>query len=63
MPISYYIDRERDVLYRTVEGTITVEEVVQSVVQVRAALRQHPKHVALLVSRDGQQIFVPVNLG
>jgi serine protease Do len=36
---------------------------VQSVEQVREALRQHPKHVALLVSRDGQQIFVPVNLG
>lgn len=36
---------------------------VQRVGQVREALRQHPKHVALLVSRDGQQIFVPGNLG
>ena len=32
---------------------------VQRVGQVREALRQHPK----LVSRDGQQIFVPGNLG
>ena len=36
---------------------------VQSVEQVREAMRQQPKHVALLISRDGQQIFVPVNLG
>ncbi len=36
---------------------------VQGVEQVRDALKQHPKTVALLVSRDGQQIFVPVNLG
>lgn len=36
---------------------------VRSVEQVREALRAHPKQVALLVARDGQQIFVPVELG
>jgi len=36
---------------------------VERVEQVREALRSHPKQVALLVARDGQQIFVPVNLG
>ena len=36
---------------------------VQGIAQVRDALRAHPKHVALLVLRDGQQIFVPVSLG
>jgi serine protease Do len=36
---------------------------VNSVEQVREAMHQQPKHVALLISRDGQQIFVPVNLG
>jgi serine protease Do len=36
---------------------------VQGVAQVREALRGHPKHVALLIARDGQQIFVPVDLG
>jgi len=36
---------------------------VQDVEQVRAALKSNPKQVALLVSRDGQQIFVPVRLG
>ena len=36
---------------------------VQGIEQVRDALRAHPKHVALLVMRDGQQIFVPVSLG
>jgi serine protease Do len=36
---------------------------VQGIDQVREALRAHPKHVALLVARDGQQIFVPVDLG
>ena len=36
---------------------------VDRVEQVRDALRQHPRHVALLVARDGQQIFVPVELG
>ncbi len=36
---------------------------VRAIEQVREALKSHPKSVALLVSRDGQQIFVPVNLG
>jgi serine protease Do len=36
---------------------------VSRVEQVREALRSHPKQVALLVSRDGQQIFVPVRAG
>jgi serine protease Do len=36
---------------------------VHNIEQVREALKSHPKQVALLVSRDGQQIFVPVNLG
>lgn len=36
---------------------------VQDVEQVRAAMKGNPKQVALLVSRDGQQIFVPVRLG
>ncbi|NCT82731.1 MAG: Do family serine endopeptidase [Comamonadaceae bacterium] len=36
---------------------------VQDVEQVRAAMKDNPKQVALLVSRDGQQIFVPVRLG
>ena len=36
---------------------------VQSVEQVRDAMKSAPKQVALLVARDGQQIFVPVRLG
>ncbi|WP_422018294.1 Do family serine endopeptidase [Roseateles sp.] len=36
---------------------------VQSVEQVRAAMKDKPRQVALLVARDGQQIFVPVRLG
>jgi len=36
---------------------------VQGVAQVHEALRNHPKHVALLIERDGQQIFLPVDLG
>jgi serine protease Do len=36
---------------------------VQGVAQVRDALRKHPKHLALLIERDGQQIFLPVDLG
>jgi serine protease Do len=36
---------------------------VQSVDQVRAAMKDSPKSVALLVARDGQQIFVPVRIG
>ncbi|MGY0196218.1 Do family serine endopeptidase [Leptothrix sp. BB-4] len=31
--------------------------------QVQAVLKQHPRQVALLVVRDGQQLFVPVQLG
>jgi serine protease Do len=36
---------------------------VQDVGQVRSALKAHPRHVALLIQRDGEQIFVPVDLG
>ena len=36
---------------------------VQSVDEVREAMKEAPKSVALLVSRGGQQIFVPVRLG
>ncbi|HEX6019492.1 MAG TPA: DegQ family serine endoprotease [Burkholderiaceae bacterium] len=36
---------------------------VSNVEQVREALQKHPKHVALLIDRDGQRIFVPVDLG
>lgn len=36
---------------------------VQDIEQVRAAMKGSPKQVALLVARDGQQIFVPVRLG
>ncbi|HEY1131187.1 MAG TPA: Do family serine endopeptidase [Roseateles sp.] len=36
---------------------------VQDIDQVRDAMKDKPKQVALLVSRDGQQIFVPVRLG
>ncbi len=36
---------------------------VHGVEQVGAVLRQHPKQVALLLARDGQQLFVPVALG
>ena len=36
---------------------------VQSIEQVRGVLNGKPKSVALLVQRDGEQIFVPVNLG
>lgn len=36
---------------------------VKDVAQVRDLLKQHPKQVALLVMREGQQIFIPVNLG
>lgn len=36
---------------------------VERVEQVREALKPRPKQVALLVSRDGQRIFVPVPLG
>ena len=36
---------------------------VQSVAQVKLVLQGKPKSVALLVQRDGDKIFVPVNLG
>ncbi|WP_415840412.1 Do family serine endopeptidase [Roseateles saccharophilus] len=36
---------------------------VQNVEQVREVLKGKPAQVALLVARDGQQIFVPVRLG
>ena len=35
---------------------------VQGIAQVRDVMRTHPRHVALLVARDGEQIFVPVDL-
>ena len=38
-------------------------KVVQSVEQVKAVMSAKPKSVALLVQRDGEKIFVPVNLG
>jgi len=34
-----------------------------SVEQIRNVMRNHPKSVALLIERDGQKIFVPVELG
>ncbi len=34
-----------------------------SIQELRQQLSKHPKTVALLVQRDGQRIFVPVNLG
>jgi len=36
---------------------------VKEVEQVRDAIKDKPRSVALLVARDGQQIFVPVRLG
>jgi serine protease Do len=36
---------------------------VQSIEQVKSVLQGKPKSVALLVQRDGDTIFVPVNLG
>jgi serine protease Do len=36
---------------------------VQSIEQVKTVLQAKPKSVALLVQRDGEKIFVPVNLG
>jgi len=36
---------------------------VHNVEQIRQALQAHPKHVALLIDRDGQRIFVPVDIG
>jgi serine protease Do len=36
---------------------------VDSVEQIRSVLANKPKHVALLIQREDQQIFVPINLG
>jgi serine protease Do len=36
---------------------------VTGIEQIRRALESKPKHVALLIQRDAQRIFVPVNLG
>ena len=36
---------------------------VTSVEQVKSVMQGKPKSVALLVQRDGEKIFVPVNLG
>jgi serine protease Do len=36
---------------------------VNSVEQIRHALASHPKHVALLIQRNDQRIFVPIDLG
>jgi len=36
---------------------------VTSLEQVKGVLQGKPKSVALLVQRDGDKIFVPVNLG
>jgi serine protease Do len=36
---------------------------VHSVEQIRQLMKSHPQHVALLIARDGQQIFIPVDLG
>jgi serine protease Do len=36
---------------------------VTSVEQVQSLLKEKPKNVALLIQRDGEQIFVPVKLG
>jgi serine protease Do len=36
---------------------------VRSVEQVQGVLKAKPKTVALLIERDGDRIFVPVQLG
>jgi serine protease Do len=36
---------------------------VTDIAQIRSALASKPRHVALLVQRDQQQIFIPINLG
>jgi serine protease Do len=38
-------------------------QTARSVQQVRDVVRSHPKAVALLIARNGQQIFVPVPIG
>jgi serine protease Do len=36
---------------------------VESVEQMRATLDQKPPRVALLIQRDSQRMFVPIDLG
>ncbi len=36
---------------------------IRGVEQLRSVVESHPKHVALLIARDGQQIFVPLDAG
>jgi serine protease Do len=36
---------------------------VDSADQIRKAIEKHPQHLALLIQRDSEQIFVPINLG
>jgi serine protease Do len=36
---------------------------VNSVEEVRAVLKGKPRNVALLIQRDGEQLFVPIRLG
>ena len=36
---------------------------VDSAAQIRDELEKRPAHIALLIQRDDQQIFVPINLG
>jgi serine protease Do len=36
---------------------------ISSIEEIRAVLKSQPKSVALLVQRQGNQIFVPVPLG
>jgi serine protease Do len=36
---------------------------VGSIDQVRDVLKGKPKHVALLVQRDGEKLFLPIRLG
>jgi serine protease Do len=36
---------------------------IDSAEQIRNSLDKHPKHIALLIQRDDQRIFVPINLG
>ncbi len=36
---------------------------IDSAEQIRNSLDKHPRHIALLIQRDDQRIFVPINLG
>jgi len=36
---------------------------VDSAAQIRAELEKKPGHIALLIQRNDQQIFVPIRLG